>query len=421
MNETTESVSAWLTKEYFETILREYKKDEGLVVTNINASTGSSKGDSFISTMTRFKVEFLASNCREPRQEFYIAKTSYEGDPVIARIMKEFDVYNREMIMYNQILPEMAALLVEIGDYDKLFAETIHVDFVRSAIIFEDLSVSGFVVADRIAGLNESQARLALTKLAKFHATAAVFNERMPGILTNLQGGFLRRTTRAFEPFFRGMLEVCANFADCCEELGPYYKDKLLKLRPHVFEYAVRSFDPKDGHFFTLIHGDIWATNIMLLSETNGEQFDTKKVKDARLIDFQFSNWSSPAVDLHYLINTSFENHLRLHCQDELIQYYHDILTSTLHKLTYGGHIPSLHELCIQLEERRFYAFTSSIVNQPLQISENTADSDLNSLTEVNERSRNFYKVLYSNTKVQSTVKVLLPYFDRKGLLDVSD
>lgn len=443
MKETTESVLTWLTKEYFETILRECKKDKGLIVTNITDSSGTTKGDSFVSTLTRFKVEFLESNCKEPHQEFYIAKTSYEGDPVIARLMNKFDVYNREMIMYKQILPQMAALLLEIGDDDKLFADIVHVDFERSAIIFEDLSVSRFVVADRIGRLDESQARLTLRKLAKFHATAAVLNERMPDILTNLQGGFLRRTNRTFEPFYKGMLEVCANFAHNCAELGPYYKEKLLKLRHCVFEYAVRSFDPKDGHFFTLIHGDIWSTNIMLLFEKQDENNDTKHVKDARLIDFQFSNWSSPAVDLHYLINTSLKNQLRLHRQDELIQYYHEILTSTLHKLSYGGHIPSLHELCIQLEERRFYgmfitfvyssyindiykssyfaAFTSAIVNQPLQICENNADSDLNSLTEVNERSRNFYKVLYTNKKVQSIVKSLLPYFDRKGLLDVSD
>lgn len=362
MKETTELVPAWLSKEYFEKILREYKKDKGLIVTNINATTGSSKGDSFISTLTRFKVEFIASNCREPHQESYIAKTSYEGDPVIARIMKEFDVYNREMIMYNQILPQMAALLVEIGDDDKLFAETLHVDFKRSAIIFEDLSASRFVVADRIAGLDESQARVTLRKLAKFHATAAVLNERMPDILTNLQGGFLRRTNRAFEPFYKGMLDVCANFADSCVELGPYYKEKLLKLRPYVLEYAVRSFDHKNGHFFTLIHSDIWATNVMLLFEKNDENNGTKNVKDARLIDFQFSNWSSPAVDLHYLINTSFESQLRLHRQDEFIQYYHEILTSTLHSLTYGGHIPSLHELHIQLEDRRFYGIFISFL-----------------------------------------------------------
>ncbi|XP_050341946.1 uncharacterized protein LOC126768097 [Bactrocera neohumeralis] len=421
MKETTESVLTWLTKEYFETILREYKKDKGLIVTNLSDSSGTSKGDSFISTLTRFKVEFLESNCKEPRQAFYIAKTNYEGDPVIARFMNDFDVYNREMLMYKQILPQMTALLVEIGDDEKLFADTIHVDFERSAIIFEDLSASDFIVGDRIAGLDESQARLILRKLAKFHATAAVLNERTPKILTNLQGGYLRRSNHAFEPFHEGMVEVCANFADNCEELGHYYKEKLLKLKPYIFEYSVRSFDPKEGHFLTLIHGDVWTTNIMFSFEEHGDNNRTKHVKDARLIDFQFSNWSSPAGDLHYLINTSFENQLRLHRQDELIQYYHEVLSSTLHKLTYGGHIPSLHELCIQLEDRRFYALTSTIVNQPLQISENSDDSDLNSLTEVNERSKNFYKRLYTNKKVQSIIKALLPYFDRKGLLDVSD
>ncbi|XP_053951122.1 uncharacterized protein LOC128858450 [Anastrepha ludens] len=421
MTKTTEPAAAWLTKQYFESILRKYKKDSNLTVTSIIDGSGTSKGDSYISIMTRVKVEYLSSNNKEPQYGFYIAKTSYEGDPVIEKIMKDFDVYHREMFMYDQVLPQMSQLLLEIGDDDKLFADIIHVDFERSAIILEDLSVSHFAIADRLAGMDEQQAKLALRKLAKFHATGAVMNERMPGVLTNLHGGFLRRSNHAFEPFFQGMTEVCADFAGGCKELGAYYKEKLLKLKPVIFEYAVRSFDHKEGHFLTLVHSDMWATNIMLSFETEGQKNGTRSVKDARLIDFQFSNWSSPAVDLHYLINTSFVRELRIQRQDELIQYYHGVLADTLRKFNYGGHVPTLHELSVQLEDRRFYAFTSSLVNHPLTISETTEDADLRSLTEISERSRNFYKNLYSNKRVQDIMKTLLPFFDRKGLLDRVD
>ncbi|CAD6991942.1 unnamed protein product [Ceratitis capitata] len=421
MTKMNESASEWLNKEYFETVLRKHKKDEGLTIQKFNTSAGTTKGDSFINAMTRFNVEFLLSNSQEPHYGFYIVKSSYEGDPTIRKIMTDFDVYNREILMYNKILPEMTALLAEIGDDDRLFAETMHVDLERGAIIFEDLSASNFVVGNRIERLDEPQAKLVLSKLAKFHATGAVLNERMPSILTDLQGGFLRDSNRAFEPFHQGMVEVCAKFAGGCEELGPYYKEKLLKLKPKVMDYSIRCFYPKDDHFLTLIHSDMWSTNIMLKFNTEGAQNGTTEVVDARLIDFQFSNWSSPAVDLHYLINSSFIEEIRSSRQDEFIQYYHGILASTLKKLNYGGHIPSLHELCVQLEDRRFYAFTAAIVNQPLQTTANTEDADLNSLIEINERSRKFYEMLYSDPKVQNTVKALLPFFDRKGLLDITD
>ncbi|XP_017481489.1 PREDICTED: uncharacterized protein LOC108370629 [Rhagoletis zephyria] len=407
----------WLTTDYLEPILRKYKQDEGLTITQLDIKPATAKGDNYASVMTRIGVDFLLSN-KEVEHGSYIVKTSHEGDPVTSSIMSKYDIYKTEMLMYERILPKLMELLRQIGDKDKLFADTIHVDYEHSAIIFEDLAVLQFVNPDRLAGMNEVQTKLTLKKLAKMHATAAVLNERMPGILNKLQRGIINRITSGFSPFFEGVVEACADFAGKCAALGPYYKDKLLRLKPHIMEYAARSIDPKDGHFLTLTHGDAWTNNVMLRYDPTKQG---KVIKDIMLIDFQFSAWTSPAADLHYFFHTSLPLEFKLHREDEFVQYYHGILAETLRQLNFGGHIPTLHDLCVQLESRRFYAVLSSLTCQALLINDKTDEAEFNVFMGEGERTRNFHNLLYTNKRTQESAIAFLPLFDRRGLLDVTD
>ncbi|XP_054747800.1 uncharacterized protein LOC129253451 [Anastrepha obliqua] len=409
----------WLTTEYLEPILRIYKQDEGLTITNLDIKPATAKGDNYASVMTRIGVGFKLSN-KETEHGSYIVKTSHESDPFTSGIISKYDIYRTEMLMYERILPKLTELLKEIGDTDKLFANTIHVDYEHSAIIFEDLAVLEFVIPDRLTGMNEAQTMLTLKKLAKMHATAAVLNERMPGILNKLQRGIFNRKTNGFAPYFEGILDACGDFAEKSTALGSYYKQKLLKLKPHAMEYGARATEPQTGHFLTLTHGDLWTNNVMLRYSGSGDEPSKsgKTIKDILLIDFQFSAWTSPAIDLHYFFHTSLPLEFKLHREDEFIQYYHGILADTLRQLNYGGHIPTLHELCVQMESRRFYAVVSSLGCQALLINDKTDEAEFSAFMGDGERSRNFRNLLYTNKRTQESTIAFLPYFDRRGLLD---
>lgn len=128
-----------------------------------------------------------------------------------------------------------------------------------------------------------------------------------------------------------------------------YYAEKLRKLKPDLIEKGRRVFDPSPSHFNTLIHGDIWTNNIMLLYD------EANQLENAAIIDFQFCCWTSPAVDLQYFFNTSLAEDLRLYHQEELVQYYHKKLSITLKRLNYQKHVPTLHEFQIQFLEKTFY------------------------------------------------------------------
>lgn len=339
----------WLTDAYLEDVLRKYLKDDKVKMQNVDIRPATSNGENYASIMSRIKVKFSNKN-KVSNELSFIMKYSFENDPLIAKIMSAYDVYNTEMKMYERILPQLAEILLEAADNEQLFAKTLKVDYDRSAIFFEDLSVNNYILTNRLTGMDENHARMVLKKLAKFHAAAAVLNQRLNGELEKFQRGIFNRHTRSFGCLFEYMTEVCAKFANCCSELGPYYHDKLMKLKPYVVEYGTRAYDSNPKHFFTLCHGDLWTNNIMMRYD------NTEVLKDVLLIDFQFSNWSSPAVDLHYFLQTSLTTELQLnvHVLNKLVQYYHSILKEMLKKLKYDGHIPTLHELHVQLEESNF-------------------------------------------------------------------
>uniref|UniRef100_W8B1A9 CHK kinase-like domain-containing protein n=1 Tax=Ceratitis capitata TaxID=7213 RepID=W8B1A9_CERCA len=403
---------AWLTKEYLETVLRKYKNDGGLQIVHLDIQPASAKGNNYASVMTRLKIKMHLSN-NSIVDDSYVLKSSIESDAFSAEVIKDYDLFNTEMFMYDKVLPKLSALLKEIGDCDKIFADTIFVDYEHSAILLEDLAVLHCAIGNRIAGMNELETKATLRSLAKMHAAGAVLNERMPDVLTKLNLGFFHRSTKGLAPYFEGLFEVCANFAGECESLGPYYRDKMLQLKPYVMEFNRKSHEPPESYFQTLLHGDLWTTNILL--RDRGEQ-----LKNAILIDFQFSIWSTPAVDLHYFFNTSLPNELRIDRQDELVKCYYDVLADALERLNYGGRKPSLHDICIQMEAGRFYALSSTVVNQSAMINEKTDDAELKNLIGTDETASKFRATLYTNKKVQENIKNLLPYFDRKGLLDIA-
>lgn len=118
-------------------------------------------------------------------------------------------------------------------------------------------------------------------------------------------------------------------------------------MQPVLLEKLSQAFDVKPHQFNTLTHGDIWKNNVMFSYNKN-----TNQPVDAALIDFQFCCWTSPALDLQYLFNTSLEENLRLHQQEELVQYYHQKLTTALERYNYKKHIPTLHEFQVQYLEK---------------------------------------------------------------------
>ena len=71
-----------------------------------------------------------------------------------------------------------------------------------------------------------------------------------------------------------------------------YYARKLEQVRKNLIKNALRAFDCDDGDLHVLNHGDLWTNNLMFKYD------EAENPIDAVLLDFQFTSYGSPALDL---------------------------------------------------------------------------------------------------------------------------
>ncbi|XP_065354501.1 uncharacterized protein LOC135948974 [Calliphora vicina] len=411
------SIPEWLTKNYIEEVLKVYHKDLTLKIEKFDIKPAFGKGENYGGYLTKAHVVYNLKNGQEQKENHFICKTSYEEDEFAKQKMEPYDIFNREMLLYEQVLPKMSDLLKEINDTDRLFPTVFHVDYKRQALIFEDLTVQGYVMADRIERLDMDHTKLVLQKLSKMHATSAVLNERDAGSLEKYDRGFFNKYTDTYKTFFVNTFKACARYLQQLnDEDSRKYAKKIFALAPYYMEIGRRCFAPTNGHVNVLAHGDVWTNNVMFKYCAK-----TGKPKDVLLIDFQYSFWGSPTLDLHYFFNTSIKEDMRLHNEDELFQLYHQLFTETLRKLNYKSHpIPSLKQLRLHSEQKKFFAVHSSVIIQPVMLNQDSTDADYNALMGEDDRAMSFKSRLYDNPIIQENLKNLLPVFDRRGLLEVN-
>ncbi|XP_075145284.1 uncharacterized protein LOC142220180 [Haematobia irritans] len=408
----------WLNENYLEKILKKYLQDDTLTITAIELKPATVNGENYASVMTRIQIVYQTSMNDQPQRLSFIMKCAFGDESSGASIMADYDIYNTEMKIYEQVLPKMDEILQEIGINEQLFAKTLKVDYERSTIMFEDLTSKDYTLADRLKGLDRIHTDMVIEKLAKFHAAAAVLNERLHGDLEKFDRGLFNKYSRKLGKMYEYFTEANAeSIVKNDPNLGCYFYDKLMQVKPHVVEYATKAYvDNSPGDFLTLCHGDFWVNNIMM--KYNREE---GHLEDLLFVDFQFSNWSSPAIDLYSLFCNSLEPSLTWNFQahDEMLQLYHSVLKEMLQKLGYLKPIPSLHDLQQQFVKRKFLILTGILTDHAIVTSDLSEDADLNCLVGSTEKSMRFRENCCKCERHRSVIQVMLPYMDRCGLFDI--
>ncbi|XP_052846794.1 uncharacterized protein LOC128258863 [Drosophila gunungcola] len=414
MSQESNSLSpTWLTRDYVEEKLRSYYKNDSLRVDKLDIKPALGNGENYASVMTRINVEYTTKSKRESTR--FLAKTTFPDRDPAAEVLMGYGVYTREMDMYELILPRLTDLVRnELGDTRKLFAGTVNVDRKRDSIIFEDLSLEKYKVADRLKKLDLEHAHLVLDKLAKFHAAGAALAERQPGIFAkNFDRGFFNQHTRGYESIMKNLLKALSRSLELEPELRQRYQAKIDRLVDNVMDYGERSTLNNPGDFLTLAHGDLWTTNVMFQYDNKGHP------TNAIFIDFQFSVWNSPAIDLHYFFSTALQPHIRLKDQSKLVHFYYCNLKDALKAVKYSGQVPSLFAFQQQFRSRAFYAAFASLCFEPSMAYDGKEEASMEQIMTSSEKGLRFQNDLYQREDIRKKMHDTLPFLDHLGLLDV--
>ncbi|XP_060646848.1 uncharacterized protein LOC132784939 [Drosophila nasuta] len=400
----------FLTRDYIEQKLRAYVKDAKLQLTELQVTPGTANGENFVSVMTRITMKYRGKDLVNQKATFLVKTTFADKDPV-AHLLEPYGIYVREMDMYEEILPKLSAIIKQdLHDPRKLFAGTMNVDRERTSIIFEDMSLEKYFVADRIKQLDREHAEMTLEKLALFHATSKVLSERQPGIFKDkYERCFFNKHTRGYQPMMENLIKALEISLRDDEELYPRYGEKLKRVAEHIMEYCERVMEPKKDDFLTLCHGDLWTTNIMFHNNDEG------RPDNVIFIDFQFSVWNSPAIDLQYFFWTSLQEDL---CHTEMVQFYHTKLVHALKNLNFKGHIPSLFEFQQQFQARSFYAIFAGLAFLACMMHVGKEELSIQRAISPLKEDEAVRVSLYKTKIMRQKIKRFLPIFDRMGLLD---
>ncbi|XP_016954402.1 uncharacterized protein LOC108027458 [Drosophila biarmipes] len=401
----------WLSEEYIQKALRRFCKDDQLRVQKVWAKPATEKGENFVGVMTRIYVDFEQGDGTKQKKS-YILKQAVPANAPQANIFAEYDVYNRELEMYDVVLPKMAKILQEAGFNDKLMAEAIIVDRERTIMILEDLAPLRYTNADRVKQLDMVHTKLVLDMLAKFHAAAIVLNQREPDLLSrNYSSHFFSRGKNGYGEVFTGLFKAFIRYVRTKPNLQSRYAHKLEHVIANLMDYAARSIDVAEKDLQTLIHGDCWTTNVMYLYDDEGNPTTVLP------IDFQFSTVTSPVIDLLYFFSTSLKADVKAK-ELQLVQYHYYALKKTVEALSYKGFFPSLFEYQLQFERRRFLTVIIANVFQPIMVYTGSEDCEFINLYQDTPEGIKFQDSMYENEGIQRRIDTILPILDAKGLLD---
>lgn len=272
----------FLTENYFESILRKFSGDESLKVYSIVVSQFGGTGDAFASTMYRVKICATQTKDEKIRRASYIVKMLPTLQLARDKLSGAgtYDVHEKEMDIFQNIFPRFSKILKFIGEEKNVFPKAIAVDRVRGVLLLEDLGDKKFIMADRKLGLDENHLKLALEKLAAFHASSMVLMKQNPKLFRKYDVGMFSRKTSAFHDFFCSNMDALTCEVSSWEGFETYAK-KLESLKIKFLENACKVFDNKEGDLKVLIHGDLWLNNLMFQYDRSekGKPLDTILVR----------------------------------------------------------------------------------------------------------------------------------------------
>lgn len=147
------------------------KRDEfKLRLVLLSPATG--KNENFVSVVYRakIKIEILETKLRQSVDVIIKALLS------VMKELKEFSVFPRERFVYENVLNSFEKIWLDEAGEEILFGPR-SIKFETDPyeiIVLDDLKTENYEMLDRQIGLNLTQTKLLLTKLAKFHAASAI-------------------------------------------------------------------------------------------------------------------------------------------------------------------------------------------------------------------------------------------------------
>ncbi|CAG0919028.1 unnamed protein product [Notodromas monacha] len=303
---------SFVDKRWIEMVLQEgLKLSEPPKVCSYEVDRALSRGENFGSLALRTPVVYVINN-EEVRTDLFI-KVKPHGE-AHRELTESLNVFVREAQVYNELLPDMIANSNAVGAPEDCYPDFPPCYYARgsgkeAAIVMVDLSRYEYRLANKYEGVAESEARLVLRALAKFHANGVEIlrkqkdREGFSCLKSNpydndlLREGF--RESRNLHRMVNAFQEL-SDQEENAARLKAYVDEKCVDGFSRFLELSRFQGNP-DLACYKL--NDCWLNNMMFRDDLNDD--GGYEVAAVKLLDLQFTQVGSPYPDLQFFFGTS--------------------------------------------------------------------------------------------------------------------
>lgn len=398
-------------KSFFAVALREGLQDETINVLDVKNNCVSAKCLNFLSDLFKATVRYTTSSKDRDNELEHtldiVAKTEPLNNDVVMNMVRQQNLFLTEQQILQDVLPRIERLVGrQIGP--KVYYSS---DIVR-VIIMEDLAKRGFVIKDRQRGLSLEHCVLVMEQIARMHAGSVALFEKKPEKVSSFRDGLL--SAKCPKSFFRMMEVSLINIGNVLKHWSDQkcagVATKLIKLAETITPRCLDVYNYDADEFCVLNHGDCWVNNIMFKEGIKGEPIE------AIFVDYQMSVYTSPAIDLHYFLNTCPEISVKCEKDDFLLTTYLNTLRSTMKKLGCKTEPPTMEDLKAALYKRRQYAICAGIVLYLRMIANKEDTEDFEEL--FGKLSGETKMDVFKNPDAKIAALKMIPVFEERGYLD---
>ncbi|XP_030040535.2 uncharacterized protein LOC115455887 [Manduca sexta] len=346
-------VSPALTNEMLSEALSDWFK-KTVIFTDWEYVSDTGKGDSYLSELIRIKIH--GKNADNVAKHVQVILKNIPKSKSRRLTFKSHEFFKNEINFYEKVLPELITFqsgrnVAEPYDkYVNLFLA--YSDGTNDVICLEDASLENFGCAVRQEGIDYEHCKITFKVLAKFHALSFAMKDQQPE-------KFQKISTELFETYYHDRLwnwysrfwkRICGIAIDAVEKEYPnsIYVERLKKFAvPERYQDMIDAAT-KTTATAVISHGDSWTNNFLY-------KYEDSRPVDAKIIDFQLSRCASPVLDLTFAIYACTSQDLRLKYYEELLKYYHDVLSKEIRDM--GSDPEKIYPWSLFMDEIQKYSY----------------------------------------------------------------
>lgn len=247
----------------------------------MDITPASLKGDHFASIMFRLKVDYTKDD-GEIQNISLIVKTMPEIGGAKLDILSQATVFETEIGMYKETIPQIEDVLSRNGDNTKFGPRVIYTSYIpHKVIIMEDLCTKGYTTI-RARALTMTEIKAVFKKLGKLHAVSfALGRSDQPEMVTKYQAGIFSSEQLIDNEMCKGGIPKFIQMLEADEDLQQYadiFKSIANDIIPGCMNLYQAHYAGRINQIYVLNHGDFHMKNIMFKHNDNGELEDVKMV-----------------------------------------------------------------------------------------------------------------------------------------------